>query len=122
MKLLSALVGVALSLSVGIENSEKLYKVQRTKTVRQRSTPQLERIQKKITEVRHITLYLAALVSHISLTAFPHPPSAAGEEGGDREHDGRHLQGSFSQEISVNSLHGFLDVVVSSVTFNRHYN
>ncbi|XP_071335920.1 cohesin subunit SA-2 isoform X2 [Trachinotus anak] len=52
MKLLSSLVGVALSLSVGIENSQKLYKVQKTKTMRQRSTPQLERIQKKITELQ----------------------------------------------------------------------
>uniref|UniRef100_A0A3P8RZM9 Cohesin subunit SA n=1 Tax=Amphiprion percula TaxID=161767 RepID=A0A3P8RZM9_AMPPE len=50
MKLLSALVGVALSLSVGTENSQKLYEVQKTKTVRQKSSQQLERIQKKITE------------------------------------------------------------------------
>uniref|UniRef100_A0A3Q1CT02 Cohesin subunit SA n=1 Tax=Amphiprion ocellaris TaxID=80972 RepID=A0A3Q1CT02_AMPOC len=50
MKLLSALVGVALSLSIGIENSQKLYEVQKTKTVRQKSSQQLERIQKKITE------------------------------------------------------------------------
>lgn len=56
MKLLSALVGVALSLSVGIENSQKLYKVQKTKTSRQRNTSQLERIQKKITEVRLVAL------------------------------------------------------------------
>ncbi|XP_040912788.1 cohesin subunit SA-2 isoform X2 [Toxotes jaculatrix] len=52
VKLLSSLVGVALSLSVGIENSQKLYKVQKTKTVRQKSTQQLERIQKKITELQ----------------------------------------------------------------------
>lgn len=52
MKLLSALVGVALSLSVSIENSQKLYEVQKAKTMRQKSTTQLERIQKKITEVR----------------------------------------------------------------------
>lgn len=52
MKLLSALVGVALSLSVGIENSQKLYEVQKTKTVRQKSSQQLERIQKKITELQ----------------------------------------------------------------------
>ncbi|XP_041857402.1 cohesin subunit SA-2 isoform X2 [Melanotaenia boesemani] len=50
VKLLSSLVGVALSLSVGIENSQKLYDVQRAKTARQKSTQHLERIQKKITE------------------------------------------------------------------------
>ncbi|XP_034549022.1 cohesin subunit SA-2 isoform X2 [Notolabrus celidotus] len=52
VKLLSSLVGVALSLSVGIENSQKLSEVQKTKTMRQKSTLQLERIQKKITELR----------------------------------------------------------------------
>ncbi|XP_035030601.2 cohesin subunit SA-2 isoform X1 [Hippoglossus stenolepis] len=52
VKLLSALVGVALSLSVGIENSQKLYKVPKTKTTRQKLTPQLERIQKKIAELQ----------------------------------------------------------------------
>uniref|UniRef100_A0A3B5MM76 Cohesin subunit SA n=1 Tax=Xiphophorus couchianus TaxID=32473 RepID=A0A3B5MM76_9TELE len=49
VKLLSSLLSVALSLSVGIENSQKLYNVQRTKTVRQK-TQQLERTQKKISE------------------------------------------------------------------------
>ncbi|XP_068428876.1 cohesin subunit SA-2 isoform X2 [Clinocottus analis] len=52
VKLLSSLVAVALSLSVGIENSQKLYQVQKTKPVRQRSPPQLERIQRKIAELR----------------------------------------------------------------------
>ncbi|XP_047227314.1 cohesin subunit SA-2 isoform X2 [Girardinichthys multiradiatus] len=52
VKLLSSLLSVALSLSVGIENSQKLYDVQRTKTVRQKSTQQLERIQKKISELQ----------------------------------------------------------------------
>uniref|UniRef100_A0A3Q3X503 Cohesin subunit SA n=1 Tax=Mola mola TaxID=94237 RepID=A0A3Q3X503_MOLML len=52
VKLLSSLVGVALSLSASFEYSQKLYEVQKTKTktMRQRSTLQLERIQKKITE------------------------------------------------------------------------
>uniref|UniRef100_A0A1A8KP33 Cohesin subunit SA n=1 Tax=Nothobranchius kuhntae TaxID=321403 RepID=A0A1A8KP33_NOTKU len=45
VKLQSSLVGVALSLSVGIENNQKLYEVQRTKTVRSKSAQQLERIQ-----------------------------------------------------------------------------
>uniref|UniRef100_A0A7N8XB84 Cohesin subunit SA n=1 Tax=Mastacembelus armatus TaxID=205130 RepID=A0A7N8XB84_9TELE len=52
VKLLSSLVSVALSLSVGMENSQKLYEVQKTKTTRQKSTPQLEKIQKKITELQ----------------------------------------------------------------------
>ncbi|XP_054887525.1 cohesin subunit SA-2 [Poeciliopsis prolifica] len=51
VKLLSSLLSVALSLSVGIENSQKLYNVQRTKTVRQK-TQQLERTQKKISELQ----------------------------------------------------------------------
>lgn len=55
VKLLSALVGVALSLSVSIENSQKLCEVQKAKTMRQKSTTQLERIQKKITEVRPVS-------------------------------------------------------------------
>uniref|UniRef100_UPI0037E7FB19 cohesin subunit SA-2 n=1 Tax=Semicossyphus pulcher TaxID=241346 RepID=UPI0037E7FB19 len=52
VKLLSSLVGVALSLSVSVENSQKLFEVQKTKTLRQKSTVQLERIQKKITELQ----------------------------------------------------------------------
>lgn len=51
MKLLSSLVGVALTLSAGIENSQKLYEVQKTKTMRQKSAQQLEKVQKKIAEV-----------------------------------------------------------------------
>lgn len=57
VKLLSALAGVALSLSVSIENSQKLYDVQKTKTLRQKSTLQLERMQKKISEV--VSLWLS---------------------------------------------------------------
>lgn len=58
MKLLSALVGVALSLSVGIENNQKLYQLQKTKPVRQRSKPQLERIKNNTSEVQHFIVYL----------------------------------------------------------------
>ncbi|KAF7652393.1 hypothetical protein LDENG_00097680 [Lucifuga dentata] len=50
VKLLSSLVGIALSLSVSIENSQKLSRVEKTKTVRQKGTAQ--RIQKKITELQ----------------------------------------------------------------------
>uniref|UniRef100_H3C8Q5 Cohesin subunit SA n=1 Tax=Tetraodon nigroviridis TaxID=99883 RepID=H3C8Q5_TETNG len=52
LKLVSALVGVALSLQVGVENSHKLYDVQKTKTTRQKSPLHLEKIQRKITELQ----------------------------------------------------------------------
>uniref|UniRef100_A0A3B4YMX9 Cohesin subunit SA n=1 Tax=Seriola lalandi dorsalis TaxID=1841481 RepID=A0A3B4YMX9_SERLL len=65
MKLLSSLVGVALSLSVGIENSQKLYKVQKTKTMRQKSTPQLERVQKKITELQEKRVEIESMMDII---------------------------------------------------------
>ncbi|KAG7238797.1 hypothetical protein INR49_030341, partial [Caranx melampygus] len=65
MKLLSSLVGVALSLSVGIENSQKLYKVQKTKTSRQRNTSQLERIQKKITELQEKRVEIESMMDII---------------------------------------------------------
>uniref|UniRef100_A0AAX7V192 Cohesin subunit SA n=1 Tax=Astatotilapia calliptera TaxID=8154 RepID=A0AAX7V192_ASTCA len=52
VKLLSSLVGVALSLSAGIENSQKLYEVQKTKTMRQKSAQQLEKVQRKIAELQ----------------------------------------------------------------------
>ncbi|KAM4609083.1 cohesin subunit SA-2 [Polymixia lowei] len=52
VKLLSSLVGVALSLTVGVENTQKLYEVEKTKASRQQSTPRLERAQKKITELQ----------------------------------------------------------------------
>lgn len=59
LKLVSALVGVNLSLHVSIENSQKLYDVQKTKTTRQKSPLQLEKIQRKITEVRKVPLHKA---------------------------------------------------------------
>ncbi|KAJ0005453.1 hypothetical protein NQD34_015347, partial [Periophthalmus magnuspinnatus] len=51
VKLLSSLVRVALSLSVGIENSQKLCAVQKSKTARQKNSPQMKGIQKKITQL-----------------------------------------------------------------------
>ncbi|XP_072300991.1 cohesin subunit SA-2 [Eucyclogobius newberryi] len=51
VKLLSSLVHVALSLSVGIENSQKLCAVQKPKTARQKSSPQMKGLQKKITQL-----------------------------------------------------------------------
>ncbi|CAB1346789.1 unnamed protein product, partial [Coregonus sp. 'balchen'] len=52
MKLLSSLIGVALSLSVSVENSQRLGEVERTKTSGRRNSPRLERIHRKTTEVR----------------------------------------------------------------------
>lgn len=52
VKLLSALVGVAQDLNAGAENSQKLYDVQKAKTLRQKSAAQRKKMQKKITEVR----------------------------------------------------------------------
>ncbi|XP_055726944.1 cohesin subunit SA-2 isoform X2 [Salvelinus fontinalis] len=52
MKLLSSLIGVALSLSVSIENSQRLGEVERTKTSGRRNSPRLERINRKTTELQ----------------------------------------------------------------------
>ncbi|CDQ71241.1 unnamed protein product [Oncorhynchus mykiss] len=52
MKLLSSLIGVALSLSVSIENSQRLGEVERTKTSGRRNSPRLERIHRKTTELQ----------------------------------------------------------------------
>ncbi|XP_071782421.2 cohesin subunit SA-2 [Centroberyx gerrardi] len=52
VKLLSSLVGVALSLSVGVENSQKLLEVEKTKASGRQGTSRLERIQKKISELQ----------------------------------------------------------------------
>ncbi|CAN9497599.1 unnamed protein product [Ophioblennius macclurei] len=48
LKLLSSLVGVALNLNAGIENSQKLFQVKR----RERSRQQLQRTRKKIAELQ----------------------------------------------------------------------
>ncbi|CAL1582552.1 unnamed protein product [Knipowitschia caucasica] len=50
VKLLSSLVRVALTLSVGIENSRKMCAVQKSKT-RQKNSPQIKGLQKKILEL-----------------------------------------------------------------------
>lgn len=52
VKLLSALVNVALNLSVGVENNQKLCEVELAKMSSKRASPRLDKIQKKITEVR----------------------------------------------------------------------
>ncbi|XP_028992474.1 cohesin subunit SA-2 [Betta splendens] len=52
VKLLSNLLNVVLSLSVGIENSQKLCEVQKTRTTRQKHSPQLEKAQRKLRELQ----------------------------------------------------------------------
>ncbi|XP_066542125.1 cohesin subunit SA-2 isoform X2 [Hoplias malabaricus] len=52
VKLLSALVNVALSLNVSVDNSQRLYEVELAKTSSKRVSPRLERIQRKITELQ----------------------------------------------------------------------
>lgn len=52
VKLLSALVGVAQSLGMGLENSQRLQGVEQTKTPSRQTTPRLERIARKIAELQ----------------------------------------------------------------------
>uniref|UniRef100_A0A3P8Y0M1 Cohesin subunit SA n=1 Tax=Esox lucius TaxID=8010 RepID=A0A3P8Y0M1_ESOLU len=52
MKLLSSLIGVAVSLTVSIENSQRLGEVERAKTSGRRNSTRLERIQRKVTELQ----------------------------------------------------------------------
>ncbi|KPP64359.1 cohesin subunit SA-2-like, partial [Scleropages formosus] len=56
MKLLSALVGVALSLSVSLDNSQRLYEVERVKASCRRSGLRVDRIQRKIDEQPDVRL------------------------------------------------------------------
>lgn len=103
VKLLSALVGVAQSLGAGAENSQKLYDLQRAKTLRQKNTAQLKKMQKKITEVRPACCLWETKVTEIKLVWMKsaYYSKAAEEESRDREHDGRPLQRSFPEEILV---------------------
>uniref|UniRef100_A0A673KVG6 Cohesin subunit SA n=1 Tax=Sinocyclocheilus rhinocerous TaxID=307959 RepID=A0A673KVG6_9TELE len=52
VKLLSALVNVALSLSVSVDNSQRLYEVELAKMASKRASPRLDRIQRKISELQ----------------------------------------------------------------------
>uniref|UniRef100_A0A8B9LLF2 Cohesin subunit SA n=1 Tax=Astyanax mexicanus TaxID=7994 RepID=A0A8B9LLF2_ASTMX len=52
VKLLSALVNVALSLSINVDNSQRLYEVELAKTSSKRALPRLEKIQRKISELQ----------------------------------------------------------------------
>ncbi|XP_039533123.1 cohesin subunit SA-2 [Pimephales promelas] len=52
MKLLSALVNVALNLSVSVDNSQRLYEVEMAKMASKRASQRLDRIQRKISELQ----------------------------------------------------------------------
>lgn len=56
VKLVTGLVGVAQSLTASAENSQTLYDVQKAKRLRHKSAAQLEKMQKKITEVSVLSL------------------------------------------------------------------
>ncbi|KAK7154357.1 hypothetical protein R3I94_007635 [Phoxinus phoxinus] len=52
VKLLSALVNVALNLSVSVDNSQRLYEVELAKMASKRASQRLDRIQRKISELQ----------------------------------------------------------------------
>uniref|UniRef100_A0A671NT07 Cohesin subunit SA n=1 Tax=Sinocyclocheilus anshuiensis TaxID=1608454 RepID=A0A671NT07_9TELE len=52
VKLLSALVNVALNLSVSVDNSQRLYEVELAKMASKQASPRLDRIQRKISELQ----------------------------------------------------------------------
>uniref|UniRef100_A0A8C9SCN0 Si:ch211-269e2.1 n=1 Tax=Scleropages formosus TaxID=113540 RepID=A0A8C9SCN0_SCLFO len=65
MKLLSALVGVALSLSVSLDNSQRLYEVERVKASCRRSGLRVDRIQRKIDELQDKRLEIENMMDAI---------------------------------------------------------
>lgn len=68
VKLLSALVNVALNLSVSIDNSQRLYEVELAKMAGKRASPRLDRIQRKISEVRlwwHVWLQCSVFLDNV---------------------------------------------------------
>ncbi|XP_051566176.1 cohesin subunit SA-2 isoform X2 [Myxocyprinus asiaticus] len=70
VKLLSALVNVALNLSVSIDNSQRLYEVELPKTPSKRASPRLERIQRKISELQDRKFEIENMVDAIFKAVF----------------------------------------------------
>lgn len=70
VKLLSALVNVALSLSVSVENSQKLYEVEVAKTSSKQVSQRLEKIQRKITELQDRKLEIENMMDAIFKRVF----------------------------------------------------
>lgn len=65
VKLLSALVNVALNLSVSIDNSQRLYEVELAKMAGKRASPRLDRIQRKISELQDRKLEIENMMDAI---------------------------------------------------------
>uniref|UniRef100_A0A8C4ZK18 Cohesin subunit SA n=1 Tax=Gadus morhua TaxID=8049 RepID=A0A8C4ZK18_GADMO len=65
VKILSALVAVALSLSTVMENSQKLHGVERRKTSGRQGSPRLDRMKKKIAELQEKRLEIESIMDTI---------------------------------------------------------
>ncbi|TSL16056.1 Mediator of RNA polymerase II transcription subunit 14 [Bagarius yarrelli] len=65
IKLLSALVNVAINLSVSVENNRKLCEVQLAKISSKRASPRLDKIQKNITELKDRKLEIEDMMDAI---------------------------------------------------------
>ncbi|XP_030641852.1 cohesin subunit SA-2 [Chanos chanos] len=65
VKLLSALVNVALNLGISVGNSQRLYDVECAKTASKRAAPRLERIQRKINELQDRKLEIENMMDAI---------------------------------------------------------
>lgn len=106
VKLLSSLVDVALSLNISIENNQKLYEVQKTKTVRQKSTQQLERIQKKITEVR--------------IVQQSRDHSSVGEDGGVSDFSSACFSSFIKLQEKRTEIENMMDVIFKGLFLKRY--
>ncbi|MCJ8732514.1 hypothetical protein PDJAM_G00212280 [Pangasius djambal] len=65
VKLLSALVNVALNLSISVENNQKLCEVELAKMSSKRASPRLDKIQKKIAELKDRKLEIEDMMDAI---------------------------------------------------------
>ncbi|CAL8370554.1 unnamed protein product [Arctogadus glacialis] len=65
VKILSALVAVALSLSTVMENSQKLHGVERRKTSGRQGSPRLDRMKKKLAELQEKRLEIESIMDTI---------------------------------------------------------
>lgn len=57
MKLMTALVNVALNLSINMDNTQRQYEAERNKMVAKRANDRLELLLQKRKEVSRVTLY-----------------------------------------------------------------
>lgn len=77
MKLMTALVNVALNLSINMDNTQRQYEAERNKVVAKRANDRLELLLQKRKEVRRITSPTIAIVIHCyyTLTITPNASS-----------------------------------------------